>query len=353
MKNKKGISFMITAALLLAAGCGNAKGNEAASDAAKAETQEKVSVEAPGTEGSETDVIKLGVTTGLNDHYIALVGIENGFFQENGIDLQLVEFATGIETIDATTSGQVDIGKAADFAIVNRIGNTDGNFKGKLIAKFESSQNYALYADPEKIHSIEDLKGQKIVTNPGTVLDYLNALTLEAAGISEDDVTILNVGSGQEAVGLLVKKEASAYWANGNGAVKVKEAGYEKVIGMEDLGTSVDDYYVASDDYIAAHSDRIGKFLKGAKESAQWITEHQDEAAAIIVQKLGVDESLVKANLNAASLGLDFPQSTVDHLEEIQTYNSGRGFYENPYEIKDFIDTGVLKEVLPDAEIYE
>lgn len=304
------------------------------------------------SENKEKETLRLGVTTGLKDHYIALIGEKEGFFEENGIDIELVEFATGIETIDATTSGQVDIGKAADFAIVNRIGNTEENFQGKLIGKFESSQNYALYVNPKQVSTLEDLKGKAVVTNPGTILDYLYALTYQKLGITENDVNVLNVSSGQEAIGVLSQNEAVAYWANGNAAQKIQEIGFEKLIGMEELNASVDDYYVASDNYIASNKTTSENFLKAVKETEDWIEENQSEAVKIIADKLGVEETLIQANLSSATLGLDFSKDTENHLEEIQEFNAEKGFYEKSYNIQKFINTEPLKNALPDAEIF-
>ncbi|MCD8018754.1 MAG: ABC transporter substrate-binding protein [Clostridiales bacterium] len=76
------------------------------------------------TEESNYETIRVGVFTGGLDHYLAVIGSEEGIFQEYGINLELTEFASGINTVDAIVTGQADVGMAADFALVNRIGNT-------------------------------------------------------------------------------------------------------------------------------------------------------------------------------------------------------------------------------------
>lgn len=340
MKSKLLSGVLVSILALGLAACGTTKKNSSVNGDKSAEP-------------TELETVKFGTTTGLVDHYIAIIGLEKGFFEKNGIDLQLVEFASGIETVDAATSGQVNIGKVADFAIVNRIGNTAGEFKGKLIGKFESAQNYVLYVDPDKIEKLEDLKGQSIITNPGTIQDYMVALTLEKSGITEEDVTIVNVGSGQEAIGVLGQKEAAAYWTNVSATAKVEAVGYEKLIDLTELGTTVDDYYLASNDYISSNSNTIKKFLKAVKESEEWIVENENEAVKIISEKLGVEESFVQSALGVSKLSLDFSTDTVEHLESIQSFCLEKGYYDNAYEIKEFIDTDILSDALPDAEIYE
>ena len=72
----------------------------------------------------------------------------------------------------------------------------------------------------------------------------------------------------------------------------------------------------------------------------------------IIADKLGVEETLIQANLSSATLGLDFSKDTENHLEEIQEFNAEKGFYEKSYNIQKFINTEPLKNALPDAEIF-
>ena len=134
---KRMLGLLLTAALVLGVtGCGNT-------------TEKKTTEQANGsseeltTEAGETQTVRLGVWTGGIDHYLAVVGTEQGIFQKHGIDLETTEFASGINTIDAIVTGQLDIGMIADFAGVNRIGNTQDNFDSKIIGRYVTATCWA------------------------------------------------------------------------------------------------------------------------------------------------------------------------------------------------------------------
>lgn len=62
--------------------------------------------------------------TGNLDHYASYVGVEQGIFEKYGINLEITEYAFGINTIDAIANGNADVGDMADYAAVNRLGTT-------------------------------------------------------------------------------------------------------------------------------------------------------------------------------------------------------------------------------------
>ena len=82
--------------------------------------------ESKENEQIELTNVRLGVYTGGADHYIALVGKNQGIFEKYGLNVESYEFPSGIATVDAMTNDQVDIGMVADYALVNRIGNSFG-----------------------------------------------------------------------------------------------------------------------------------------------------------------------------------------------------------------------------------
>ena len=127
------------------------------------------------TSGSgDATTLRLGVMTGNIDHLVVAIGQEKGFFKDNGIDLQVTEYAAGINTVDALTMDQIDVGIAADFAILNRLGNTEGSDL-KIVANYANATGGQFYANPETVKSIDELNGKKIINLPGVVYEYWKA----------------------------------------------------------------------------------------------------------------------------------------------------------------------------------
>lgn len=344
---KKLLSFLVILGITIsAAGCGNE------SNTASGETKTAENPETEKKTEQELQTVRLGVFTGGVDQYIAVVGKEQGIFEKYGIQLEITEFAAGINTVDAIVTGQSDIGMIADFAGVNRIGNTKEECNIRILARYTSAKNYDLYVNPEKVTSMEDLAGQGFATAPGTILEYYTALTYEEAGIGEEDRNILNVDSGQTALSVLSSGEAVAYWTTGATAKKAEELGMKKFLTMDDIGLSVDAYYVSSEEFISEDEETVENFLSAVKETEEWILANTTQAGEITESQTGAPQDQVIENIEACKLLLDFNQDSVDHLNQIKEWAVGAGLFETDYEIKDFVDTTALEKLFPEDVDY-
>ncbi len=300
------------------------------------------------TSAKTIEKIRLGVFTGGIDHYLAVVGVEEGIFEKHGIQLEMTEFAAGINTVDAVVTGQADIGMVADYALVNRIGNTQEESDIRVLARLTSAKNYSLYVNPEEITKLEDLSGKGLVTLPGTILDYFNAVAYEAGNIDKKDQEIVNVDSGQAALGVLSNGEGAAFWTTGTSAKKLEEIGMKPLLTMEDLSLTVDAYYVASDTYQKEERQKVEKFLAAIKETQEWVQENSTDAAEIIEDKANIPQDQVIENLEDSKLLLDFKEDSVEHLNKIKKWAVENDRFKKDYEIKEFVDAAALKELFPE-----
>lgn len=320
------------------AGCGS-KEKEKKSGTSKSEGKD------------ETVTIRLGVGTSRTPHFTALVGQEEGIFEKYGLNVEIVEFTSGIETINGIELGQVDFGYVADFGGLNRLGNAqDANLR--FISRLESSATMKFYVNPDSISSLEDLKGKNILCLPGTVIEYWDAKIIGKAGLTKDDVKILNVNSAQEELALLEKGEADASWVAPVNFDKVESYGYKPLTTQEEQKLYQDSYYVATPDYIQNNEDTLIKFMKAINEINEFITDNPDKAAEIISSKTGMEVENVKSTLAGCKLVMDFSQSAYESLQDINQWAVENGYYKNSLNLDDYIDTSILKKALPEADIY-
>lgn len=306
-----------------------------------------------GAESDSADTkIRLGVMTGNADHWLAVIGTEQGIFQKYGIELKITEFAAGVNTVDAIVTEQSDIGMLADYALVNRIGNTQKDTNLRIITRFVSGKSSRLYVNPKEVKGLEDLSGKGVVTLPGTVWDYWNAITFEAGKVPVDKQVLLSVDSAQAGLGIMTTGEGAAFWASGTNGKKLKEAGMEVLVDMEELGLKTDQYFVSSDTYIKENAETIKKFFQALKETQEWILANKEEASKIAEKKINIPVEQFKENIKAAELVLDFKEETVEHLNGIKAWAVENGRFEIDYEVSDFADTAILKELYPDEVDY-
>ena len=275
---KKIFTLILAAALgIQAVACG-ANGSAAAQ-----ETGEQAEGAAEEKEASgELTTVRVAIMTNGSSHWYAVIGDKEGIFEKHGIKVEISEFAAGVNTVDAVVTGQADFGNLADYAAVNRIGNTKDSTNLVIVDRLSTSEgtaNGGLYVSDD-INSVEDLAGQPFSTQPGTVWDYWVAKTYEYANIPEADQNIVEVDSPASAVALQTTGDVKAQWASGTNGSKLEEAGFSTILTLDDLGLYTDAYYISTSDYLEANPEVAKQWIEAQEEIAQWITANPEAAAA-------------------------------------------------------------------------
>ena len=156
---KKMTTFVCVAAITasLLAGCGS-KTDAPADNTAKEETPatEEAKEETPATEEKEAEE-PVTLNEAYMPNYGSLWSVENaiaqGYLEEEGITVNLVEFQDGPTIISAMESGSIDVGYIGQGAHKLSI-----NGQATILALSHISKGDALIGG-EGISSIEDLKG--------------------------------------------------------------------------------------------------------------------------------------------------------------------------------------------------
>lgn len=301
-------------------------------------------------DNSELTTVRVAIMTNGSSHWYAVIGDKEGIFEKHGIKVEISEFAAGINTVDAVVTGQADFGNLADYAAVNRIGNTKDDTNLVIVDRLstsEGSSNGGLYVSDD-IKSVEDLAGQPFATQPGTVWDYWLAKTYEYANIPEDQQNVVEVDSGASAVALQSTGEVKAQWASGTNGTKLEEAGFSTILTLDDLGLYTDAYYISTSDYLEANPEVAKKWIEAQEEIAEWITANPDKAAEDFEAVTGESKEQFLSDLEATKLVTDFTEETLEHLNGIKDWAVEGGRFED-YNILDYTDLSALEAVYPDS----
>jgi len=135
-------------------------------------------------------------------YYLPLTIAERlGYFKEEGLDVEIVDFAGGAKALQAVVGGSADVVSGAYEHTIN------------LQAKGQQYQEFVLQGRAPQIvlvvskktmpnfHSIADLKGKKIgVTAPGSSTNMMANFVLAKAGLKPSDVSFIGVGASAGAV---------------------------------------------------------------------------------------------------------------------------------------------------------
>ncbi len=185
---KKLIALLLALTMVLSlAACGASE--PAATEAPAAPATEAPAAEAPAeTEAATPAVEEVTLNVAYMPNWGALwavlPAIEQGYFAEEGITVNLVEFADGPTEIAAMESGSIDLSYIGQGA--HRLCST-GNAKIFLLQHLDDADAVIGFKS-HGVEKMEDLKGKKVAYAPGTSSEEILLLGLESVGLTMDDI---------------------------------------------------------------------------------------------------------------------------------------------------------------------
>jgi NitT/TauT family transport system substrate-binding protein len=125
-------------------------------------------------------------------HITPWVAKEQGFFTEEGLDVELVTFEGGVYVIRNVVSGAIDAGSGVGASVAVSVAGKAG-VKAILgmAPRFASTMTVR-----SSIKTLQDLKGKKLgVQEVGGFADVLSRMVLRQAGIKPEEVTFVPIAS--------------------------------------------------------------------------------------------------------------------------------------------------------------
>lgn len=349
------VGSLAVACLLILTGCGSS-GTAAAPDPAantsEAESGDLGAAAKSGSQSSDAFTIRQGVNLANDIYDLKVLDDHTGLFKDQGINLETTEFSAGINTIDAIATGQLDIGLCADYAGVNRIGNTQDSTDLRFFASFGVADSYSLYVNPEKIKSSEDLYDATLISQAGVVFEYEYAKLFEKEGVDGSRIELTNVGSIAEALALAKAGTGDAYWAALPFQSRFAAYGWVPYVNLQDVDAPMYTYLVANESYLKENKEEVSKFLKVAQEGIEYINDHLDESAEWISEASGIDKQIVIDSWKANQHDYNLSDDAVSALKNVKDWCYKNGKFDKDYEVTDFIDPEPLKAAFPEKVTY-
>lgn len=194
-----------------------------------------------------------------------------GNFKKAGVDVKLVDFKGGSESLTAVIGGSADV--------------VSGYFDHtvELAAKHQNLESFVVYdrfpglvlvvapGETGKITSVKDLKGKKVgVSAPGSSTDFFLKYELKKAGLPTDSAAVIGVGLGATAIAAMEQGRIDAAVML-DPAVTLMQAKYKNLTLLSDTRSQKDTEAVFGGDYPG------GAFYT----RAAWLKDHPKEAQAM------------------------------------------------------------------------
>jgi ABC-type nitrate/sulfonate/bicarbonate transport system substrate-binding protein len=237
---------------------------------------------------SADDTITIGtVGSGSALDWPLLVGVEKGFFKNDGLTLDVVSAPSSAAVQQQLAAGSLNMGTGG---LVDPIRAIDKGAPISILRIEAQSAPYELYVKPS-IKSYADLKGKTIIV--GGVKDvtriYLERMA-EANGLKPTDYDLIYAGATSARFAALASGAV-------DGALISAPFNFTAASsGLKSLGTTYDyvkDFpftgYSVNTGWAKAHHQAVQEFLTAYVQSVKWLNDpvNRDEADKILVDKTG------------------------------------------------------------------
>ncbi len=221
--------------ILSLAACGGAAApasapasSAAAKPAASASAKPSAAAAASGTAGGSH--LEMANSSLSGDSIPLWVAKDGGYFQKNGLDVNIQLISGAAASMSTLISGKVEFGNLGGSAVIT---SAAGGADTVILASNSPVMPYKLYV-PADIKTAADLKGKKVdLGTIGSAVDVATKLGLRQLGLDPDkDVVYVTTGSHQAATTALLNGAIQARMDNPPGSVELDARGFHPLLDM-------------------------------------------------------------------------------------------------------------------------
>ena len=222
-----------------------------------------------------------------------------GFYKQEGIDVQLTAYNGDATAMRALTAGEADI---AALGLAIPLKAIEQGARVKVVFASAPKMDYLLIAQ-KGINSAKDLEGKNVgISGPGAVSYQVPLLMVKAAGGDPAKVNFVAVGGSAARTLALIGKKIDGAVLNTSFAHRTFKYDFLHSIGdaAKDLPNFIYVVEIAPERVIQQKRAALQAFVNGTLRGARWAMEHPDEAIKISQKLLpDVPHDEIAAGLHA------------------------------------------------------
>jgi NitT/TauT family transport system substrate-binding protein len=260
-----------------------------------------------GSSGTTTTTVN-GTTTTITQLKIMVGGLskqiylpneltqELGYFKQEGLDVTLIDEASGQSSENQVLAGQVDAGSGS-YNHTIELQAAGKQMEAVVLLNVAPGEAEIVSAkEAGQIHSVKDLKGKNLgVTELGSGTQTLTTALLHNAGITPDQVHFVPVGAGDTFIAALQQGRIDAGMTTEPTISRLLSTGVGKVLvdlrSPESTQAALGGSYpficlFMNNSYVNSHKDVVQKLVNAYVKTLKWMHTH---TAAEIADKMPAD----------------------------------------------------------------
>jgi len=293
--------------------------------------------------------VRIGVPLFPTVSYPVLIAQEKGFFERNGLKVEIIRINSEPTTYQALISGDIDATSGAPTGLVQ------SNIQGVPVVSLGSWDNLVSYtvATREKIDDLAQLRGKKVGINRiGGKSSLILRVMLEDAGLNTlRDITLLQLGGSQERLAALMRGGIDAAPVDFVFEPKMKQLGFHLVPSKKTPFMNGPITVMVAQ--LKANRGKWLKFVKAYLEATHYLTTNRDGSMDVLKKIIQTDERETldhgyEQMRARATVDLVAPESAIENLVRMMTYVDKRAA---SIDRNKLVDYSILKELAATRQV--
>ncbi|MEX1201335.1 MAG: ABC transporter substrate-binding protein [Methylophaga sp.] len=206
--------------------------------------------------------------------------IEQGYYRDAGLDVQLNELTPNISAVDPLIAGRTQFAVADTGALIYR---SNGVPVIALANIFQHSPSILMALEASGIRELEDLRGKRIMLSGG----YLNAelmAMLSTTDIYTEDLELIGINPD---ISVLIEGETDTYNGYATNEPYLLEQQNIPFISFTPLDYGIDFYgdtLITTEAIVKKDPKMVGNFVKATLQGWEYAVKHPEELVDLILR---------------------------------------------------------------------
>lgn len=281
---------------------------------------------------------------------ITIIAQKNGYFKEEGLNIDVKKFTSGKLCLDAVLGG------GANFATVAETPLMHAGFSGQkvyVISTIVYSDNdcKVIARKDRDILSPIDLKGRKVATFVGTSAEFFMNAFLKAHGLSASDVKVTNLKP-PDMVIALVQGGIDAYFIWEPHIYNGKKQLGDNAIIFTGRDVYTETFNIAiMEKFAKENPDAVMKIIRALLKAEKFVAQNKEESISIVSDYTGMEQSVLENIWDDFNFEVVLQPSLLEYMQKEAQWaiDSGISAGSTIPDYRSMILTEPLKEIKPNA----
>jgi ABC-type nitrate/sulfonate/bicarbonate transport system substrate-binding protein len=291
----------------------------------------------PTASYADNATFRLGQSAPANTFLAIWMADDAGFYQANGLKLEIVPMAGGRDMADAFAKDRID---AMHIGLSSVVRANGANADLRAFGSLSNVIRFALFGKPG-VKSPDDLKGGTIaISSLGSESDATLPLMLGKIGLTRADVQIKELGI--QRLSAVQSGSVTATAVNEPDRSRAYAAGLPALV---DLATQRIPWLftglVAKRTYISDNRDTVIRFLKATIQGNRLAISDEQHAKAVLKKQFGTTDQAV-IDISYADFKEQTPPNVEIDIDAARTVVAQIAKPDASHDLNDYIDTSLL-----------